>query len=82
MREGMALTRDEIMRIIGPADDRTIALVIGTGATPEELEEAQAWVVNDEAMMNVGRPMATGRVSQLIEILERVEEEALGADEP
>ena len=78
----MALTRDEIMRIVGPADDRTIALVIGTGATPEELEEAQAWVVNDEAMMNAGRPMATGRVSQLIEILERVEEEALGADEP
>jgi len=78
----MPLTRDEVVRIIGPADDRTIAQVIGTGATPEELEEAQAWVVNDEAMMNAGRPMATGRVSQLIEILERVEEELSGADEP
>lgn len=78
----MTLTRDEVVRIIGPADDRTIAQVIGTGATPEELEEAQAWIVNDEAMMNAGRPMATGRVSQLIEILERVEEELSGADEP
>jgi hypothetical protein len=78
----MPLTRDDVVRIIGPADDRTIAQVIGTGATPEELEEARAWVVNDEAMMNVGRPMATGRVSQLIEILERVEEELSGADEP
>ena len=78
----MPLTRDEVVRIIGPADDRTIAQVIGTGATPEELEEAHAWAVNDEAMMNAGRPMATGRVSQLIEILERVEEELSGADEP
>lgn len=78
----MTLTRDEVVRIIGPADDRTIAQVIGTGATPEELEEAQAWIVNDEAIMNAGRPMATGRVSQLIEILERVEEELSGADEP
>jgi hypothetical protein len=82
MREGMSLSRDEVVRIIGPADDRTIAQVIGTGATPEELEQARAWVVNDEAMMNAGRPLATGRVAQLIDILERVEEEALGADEP
>jgi hypothetical protein len=78
----MTLTRDEVVRIIGPADDRTITQVIGTGATPEELEEARAWVVNDEAMINAGRPLATGRVSQLIEILERVEEELSGVDEP
>jgi hypothetical protein len=78
----MPLTREEVVRIIGPADDRTVAQVIGTGATPEELEEARAWIVNNEAMMNAGRPMATGRVSQLIEILERVEEELSGADEP
>ena len=78
----MSLTRDEVVRIIGPADDRTIAQVIGTGATAEELDEARAWVVNDEAMMNAGQPMATGRVLQLIEILERVEEELSGADEP
>jgi hypothetical protein len=78
----MTVTRDEVVRIIGPADDRTVAQVIGTGATPEELEEARAWVVNNEAMMNAGRPLATGRVSQLIGILERVEEELSGADEP
>ena len=78
----MTLTRDEVVRIVGPADDRTMAQVIGTGATPEELEEARAWVVNDEAMMNAGRPMATGRVSQLIRILARVEEELSEADEP
>jgi hypothetical protein len=78
----MPLARDEVVRIIGLADDRTIAQVIGTGTTPEELEEAQGWVVNDEALMNAGRPMATGRVAQLIDILERVEEELSGTDEP
>jgi hypothetical protein len=77
----MSLTRDDIIQILGPVDDRTIAEVIGIGATSEELEEARAWVVNDEAMMNVGRPLATGRVSQLVEILESLEEELSGAEE-
>lgn len=78
----MALTRDDVVRILGSLDDRTIAEVMGTGATPEELEEAHAWIVNDESMMSIGRPLATGRIAQLIDILERVEEELSGADEP
>jgi hypothetical protein len=77
----MPLTRDDVIRILGGADDQTIAQVIASGATPEELAEAHAWVVNDEPMLNTGRPMATGRVSQLVEILERLEEELSGADE-
>jgi hypothetical protein len=77
----MLLTRDDVIRILGSVDDQTIASVIGSGATPEELAEARAWVVNDEAMLNVGRPMATGRVSQLVEILGRLEEELSEADE-
>jgi hypothetical protein len=77
----MSLTRDDVVRILGPVDDRTIAQVIGIGATPEELAEARAWVVNDEPMMGMGRPLAAGRVLQLVEILESVEEEAIGAEE-
>jgi hypothetical protein len=77
----MPLTRNDVIRMLGPVDDQTIAQVIGVGATPEELTEAHAWLVNNESMMNAGRPLATGRVSQLIEILERAEEEALAADE-
>ena len=33
-------------------DDVTIAQMIATGATVEELAEAQAWLANDEPMMN------------------------------
>ena len=77
----MSLTRDDVIQILGQVDDRTIAEVIGIGATTEELEEARAWVVNDEAMMNMGRPLATGRISQLVEILESLEKELSGAED-
>ncbi|MPZ41055.1 MAG: hypothetical protein GEU95_24025 [Rhizobiales bacterium] len=77
----MSLTRDDVVRILGPVDDQTIAQVIGIGATPDELAEARAWVVNDESMIGMGRPLATGRVLQLVEILESVEEEAFGTEE-
>jgi hypothetical protein len=63
------LTRDDVTRVIGRADGVTIAEIIGTGATVDELAEAQAWIVNDEPLMNEGRPLATGRVRQLIDIL-------------
>jgi hypothetical protein len=63
------ITRDDVTKAIGPIDDVAIAEIIGTGATVEELAEAQAWIVNDEPLMNDGRPLATGRVRQLIDIL-------------
>ena len=58
------LTRDDVIRAVGPADDVTIAEIIGTDATAEELAEAKAWIANDEPLMNEGRPLAQGRVLQ------------------
>ena len=63
------LTRDDVTTAIGRADDVTIAEIIGTGATVDELAEAQAWIINDEPLMNEGRPLATGRVRELIDLL-------------
>lgn len=77
----MTLTRDDIVQILGPVDDRTVAQVIAVGATPEELAEARAWIVNNESMMNMGRPLASGRVAQLVEILESVDEETFGTED-
>ncbi len=51
----------------------TIAEIIGTGATADELAEAQAWIANDEPLMNAGKPLATGRVRELIDILAELE---------
>ena len=64
-----------LSKAIGAADDVTIAQIIGTGATVDELAEAQAWMANDEPMMNAGRPLATGRVRELVDILAELEPE-------
>jgi hypothetical protein len=51
----------------------TIAEIIGTGATAEELAEAQAWTVNDDPLLNAGKPLPSGRVRELIDILAELE---------
>jgi hypothetical protein len=76
MQNMTRLTRDDVIKAIGEADDVAIAEIIGTGATAEELAEAQAWLANDEALINAGRPLPSGRVGELVEILSE-----LAADE-
>jgi len=67
------ITRDDVIKAIGAVDDVTIAQLIGTNATVEELAEAQAWLANDEPMMNAGKPLATGRVRELVDVLSELE---------
>jgi hypothetical protein len=67
-------TRNNIIAMLGPVDDLTIAEIIGMGATAEELTEAANWVVNDEALMNIGEPLPRGRVSRLVEIIAALKE--------
>jgi hypothetical protein len=67
------VTRDDIIKAVSGADEVTIAQIIGTGATVDELAEAQAWMANDEPMLNSGRPLATGRVRELVDILAELE---------
>ena len=76
------LTRDDVIKAIGRADGVTIAEIIGTGATVDELAEAQAWIVNDEPLMNDGRPLATGRVRQLVDILAELDQNEEDEKEP
>lgn len=76
------LTRDEVRAVAGPVDDITIAEIVGTGATREELIEALAWVENDEAMLDEGRHLASGgRIGRLVEILAPPEDDPT-MDEP
>ena len=70
------LTRDDVIIALGQVDDIVVAEILKTGATAEELAEAQAWLSNNESLMNSGRPLATGRISRLIEILEDIDAEA------
>ena len=69
------LTRDDVIKAVGEVDDVTIAEIIGSGATAEELAEAQAWLSNDDPLLNAGKPLPTGRVRELIDILAELEQD-------
>jgi len=75
------VTRDDSAKAVGRADDVTIARIIGTGATVDELAEAQACIANDEPLLNAGRPLATGRVRELLDILAELDPDE-ETDEP
>jgi hypothetical protein len=72
------LTRSDIVDALGEIEEPVVADMLRIGATAGELAEAKAWLTNNEALINEGRPLPTGRVSRLIELLEAVDEEAPG----
>lgn len=57
-----SLTRKDVIATLGPLDDVTLASILASGASTEELAEVQAWLENDEPMINAGKPLASGRV--------------------
>ena len=67
------IARDDVIKAIGTVDDATVAQIIGTGATVDELAEALAWMASDEPKMSSDRPLATGRVRRLVDILAELE---------
>ena len=67
------LTREAIGRVLGPTGNTLAAEIASTGASEEELAEAHAWVVSDDALMSDLRPLPKGRVAQLVGILEQIE---------
>jgi hypothetical protein len=77
-----ALTRDDIAVVLKPAEDTVVAQIIVTGANKEEPAEAYAWMQSDEALMNAGRPLPSGRVGQIIALLQAVEDDAPGVAPP
>jgi hypothetical protein len=71
----MQLTRELVTKALRNADDAVVAEVVATGASAEELAQAQAWVANDEPLLNAGAPLPAGRVARLIEILMSLDED-------
>ncbi len=69
------LTRDEVMALTGRSDDRVVTDILTMGASRAELAEARAWLENDEAMLNAGRPIPAGRVARLVEMLQADDED-------
>src|SRR5262249_10318096 len=69
------LTRKDVIAMLGELDDDVIAEIIASGATLEELAEAHAWLANDEPLMNAGRPLPSGRVARVVDIVAAISEE-------
>jgi len=70
-----ALTRKDVTTMLGELDDDVVAEIIATGATPEELAQAHAWLANDEPLISAGRPLPSGRVARLVDIVTAITEE-------
>jgi hypothetical protein len=69
------LTQKDVITMVGEVDEVAIAKIIATGATTDELAEAHAWLANDEPLMNAGRPLPSGRVARLVDIIAAIKEE-------
>jgi hypothetical protein len=70
-----SLTRKDVIATLGPLDDWVVTEIIATGATPEELAQARAWLANDEALINTGKPLPSGRVADIFDIVAAQEQE-------
>ena len=70
-----SLTRKDVIATLGALDDVTVANILASGASAEELAEAQAWIENVEPMINAGKPLASGCVARLVDILATLKEE-------
>ena len=71
-----SLTREEILAALGPVDDILVSDILATGASDQEFLQARSWLANDEAPINAGEPLASGRVARLMEIIETLEEDS------
>jgi hypothetical protein len=68
------LTHQDVREIAGDLDDAKIAVILATGATAEQLEEAMAWAAGESDVMgDLERPLS-GVVARLYDILMTGEE--------
>jgi hypothetical protein len=66
---GSRLTRDDVVRVLGPTDDVRITQIIATGATLEDLMVAASWAASGSEMLaEASRPLS-GRAARVYEII-------------
>lgn len=65
----MAMSSADVTAILGPVDEVLIAEIIATDATRDDLAQAWYWLNGDEALINDGRPLPSGKVAELAELL-------------
>lgn len=72
------MKKEDIVAVLGPTDEALIADIIRSGASAEELAQAWAWINADEALINDGRPLPSGRIAELVTLLDPQEQDEHG----
>ncbi len=68
--EQHGVTAREIQEIVGELDPATIASIVATGATREDVLEAYTWLSADDSLHRELHRMPHGMVARIYEILE------------
>jgi hypothetical protein len=63
-------TAGDIVAILGPIDDSLIAEISATGATAEEVREANAWLSTRDYFRRTAHDSAHGRIAQVYQLLD------------
>ena len=65
----MTMTRQDVVSVLRPIDDTTIAEIIASGASLEEIRKTWTWTFGDEALISQRRPLPGTRVAGLIDLI-------------
>jgi hypothetical protein len=64
------VTAGDIVRIVGPIGDSVIAQIIATGATAEEVTQANAWLSTRDYFRRVAHDVAHSRIARVYHLLD------------
>jgi hypothetical protein len=68
--ERQPATAEEIVHIVGRVENGTVAAILATGATRDEVLEANTWLTADDDMHRELHRQPRGVVAQVLNILE------------
>jgi hypothetical protein len=71
-------TAAEIVQILGSVDDRMITQIIATGATAEEVREANTWLSTRDYFRRLAHDSAHGRIARVYHLLDAERRKAKG----
>lgn len=71
----MAISLSDMEKILGPLDNQLAADIVAVDPTAEELAQAFYWLNAEDVMVADQRNMPTGKVADLISILEALEDD-------
>jgi hypothetical protein len=67
------ITHDEVVRIFGDIDDHKVVEILETGATYQDLEEAAAWIADEDDVMGELERSLSGTAARVYDIVTRGE---------